>query len=340
MSGMANIARDVGVSISLVSKVLRDRMGKSSVRPELAERIRKRARELGYVPNLSARALVKGRQNVIGVFLSRHGQPGSGLVETTIDGIASELARTQQRMLLQFFHTEADFDACMAIAHLNLLDGVVLTGYPYFDVKEKLRTILARGVPVATVLDDPILPEIPNVGISQFEVGRVATQHLIESGCRRPVFLHAGSTVARLRFSGYQTALASAGLAYSPKLVSRMHSYEAKTVPERIRRLLSSGVPFDGVVAESDLQASFVLRTLFAEGKRVPEAIKVIGVDNSPICQFGAVPLSSVSGQDFKRARQAILLLNERIEGLPVRNQALTPVVMARESSGAVTADS
>lgn len=335
MSGMAEIAKDVGVSISLVSKVLSGRMGKSSVRPDLARKIHVRARELGYVPNSSARALVQGRQHAIGVFISRHGQLGSGLVEAIIDGVATELALTGQRMLLQFFHSEADFEDCLAIAHPNVLDGVLVAGCTYFDATAGYREILRRKVPLATLLDDPVSPEVPNVGISQHAVGRLATHHLIENGCQRIVFLHAGYSVAEQRFQGYRQALADAAIPYAAQRVCRMHSFEAKTVPKRIGMFLESGLHFDGVVTESDLQASMVLRTLWAAGKRVPEDVKVIGVDNSPVCQFGIVPQSSVSGQDFRRARLAVTLLNERIEGLPVRNAVLPPVVMARQSSGA-----
>ena len=149
MIRISDIAEDVGVSRSLVSKVLSGRMGRSTVRPELAAKIQSRARELGYVPNVSARALFSGRQSAIGVFISRHGQPGSGLVEAFIDGVADELAKSRQRMILQFFHDEAGFDDCLAVAHLSVLDGVVVAGGLYFDILPKIRTIRERGVPVA-----------------------------------------------------------------------------------------------------------------------------------------------------------------------------------------------
>jgi LacI family transcriptional regulator len=334
MVGIADIAKDVGVSMSLVSKVLSGRMGKSSVRPELAAEIHAKAKQVGYVTNATARALVTGRQNVVGVFISRHGQPGSGLVEALIDGVASELAKHQQGMRLQFFHSEPDFEACLAVAHRNILDGVVVAGAPHFDLTPKLQKILDQRVPVATMFDAPVSPEIPNAGLDQMEVGRIATRHLIEQNCTRPVFLRVAEPVASLRFKGYRRALEESGLPYRPELVCSLRTYEPTTVPRLIEGLLNLQVPFDGVIAESDLQSSAVLRTLLSAGKRVPTDIKLIGIDDAPVCKFGVIHLSSVSGQDRKRAELAVKLLKEVIEGHPPRSLTLPPVVMARESSG------
>lgn len=334
MVRISDIAAAVGVSRSLVSKVLSGRMGKSSVRPDLAAKIRATAKKLGYIPSASAKALFSGRQNVIGVFISRHGQPGSGLVEAVIDGVAAELAKTQQRMLLQFFHTVDDFESCMAVAHPSILDGVVVAGAPYFDFLPKLKEILRRKVPVATMLDTPIYSEIPNAGIDQIEVGRLATRHLLEQKCTRPVFLRVADPVASLRFIGYKKALEESGIPYCPELVCSLRTYEPKIAPRLIEDLLKRKIPFDSVIAESDLQSSAVLRTLLNAGMRVPKDVKLIGIDDSPVCKFGIILLSSVSGQDRKRATVAVKLLNEVIEGLPPRSLTLPPVVIARESTG------
>jgi transcriptional regulator with XRE-family HTH domain len=93
-----DIASEAGVSRSLVSKVLSGRMGTSTVRPELASRIRKIAQARGFVPNAAARSLHSGRQDCIAVFLSRHGTEGSALLERFLDGATRELARAGKRI--------------------------------------------------------------------------------------------------------------------------------------------------------------------------------------------------------------------------------------------------
>lgn len=333
MLRIADIAQDLGVSRSLVSKVLSGRMGTSTVRPELAQSIRDKATAAQYRPNASAAALSRGRQNVVGVFICRYGQPGSGMVEAVMDGVAGELARSQQRLLLQFFRDVADLETCLKAAHRNVLDGVLLAGFPRFDLQRPLRLLLDRQVPVVTMQEKAPLPETPNVGIDQAEVGRLATRHLIEQGCRRPVHLRLSATSPR--FKGYRQALQECGLPFRPELVCDARTYAAGAVPQLIGGLLARSVPFDGVLAASDHQASVVLRTLLAAGKRVPQDVKLIGVDDSPFCQYGVVALSSVSGQDRKRASLAVRLLREVIDGQPARHLILPPVVMARESTAA-----
>ena len=333
MIRISDIAEDVGVSRSLVSKVLSGRMGRSTVRPELAAKIQSRARELGYVPYVSARALFSGRQSAIGVFMSRHGQPGSGLVEAFIDGVADELAKSRQRMILQFFHDEAGFDDCLAVAHLSVLDGVVVAGGLYFDILPKIRTIRERGVPVASMFDVPIAPDVSNAGIDQTEVGYVATRHLVECGCRRPAFIRIARPEINLRFAGYRRALDEAGIAFSQDRICTLRTYEIAKLPAQIEALVRSGVPFDGIVAESDRQSATVLRTLLAAGIHVPRDVKVIGIDDSPVCGFTTIPLSSVSGQDRRRAALAVRLLIEEIDGKLPRHVLTPPIVSAREST-------
>lgn len=333
MVRLSDIARELDVSRSLVSKVLSGRMGTSTVRPELARAIRAKAKARNYRPNASAVAINSGRQNVIGVFIAAHGfgQPGSGLAEAVLEGVAGELARAQQRMMLQFFRTPADFEACLAMVHQSVLDGVVLAGNLEFTVRNKLRLFIERKIPMVTLLEEPLGPEFLNVRSDHQEVGRLATAHLIEQGCRRPVCLHVSSDSPGFR--GYQIALREHGLPFAPELTCKTRTFAPGCGPRFVGDLLAVGMPFDGVVAASDHQASVILRILLKAGKRVPQDVKVIGVDDSPYCRYAVVPLSSVCGQNRKRASLAVRMLNEVIAGKPARQILLPPVVMARAST-------
>lgn len=208
-----DIAAEAGVSRSLVSKVLSGRMGTSTVRPELASRIRSIAQARGFVPNAAARSLHSGRQDAVAVFLSRHGTEGSALVERFLDGVAGELARTGRRMELQFFHDEEDFHRnCLPAAVRSRVDGVLLGGSLYFDIAPAIAEIGARGLPVATTFGDP---GVPNASVSQEAVGEVAARHLLARGCRRPLLLPSlgfSGRIGERRLAGFREALAAAGV--------------------------------------------------------------------------------------------------------------------------------
>ena len=331
MVRISDIAYEVGVSRSLVSKVLSGRMGKSSVRPDLAEKIHAQAKKSGYVPNASARALVKGRQNVIGVFFHQYGQPGSGLVETVVCAISKELEKEHQTLLLKFLSNEEELDAALESAHRSVMDGVVLVGHRLFETSPSLSKIADRGLPVVSMTEKPLLPGASNVGIDPTEVGRIATLHLIDAGCRRIVHFETSSHSPR--GAGCRKAHQERGMEQDPNLALFTRGYASNAVPKLLGELLDSGIEFDGVVASSDAQAAIVMRMLIDAGKRIPEDVKVIGVDDAPFCPFCLVPLSSVSGQDHKRAAKAVRILLKQIEGAPAQSRLLPPLVVAREST-------
>ena len=333
-----DIAADAGVSRSLVSKVLSGRMGTSTVRPELAARIRSIARARGFVPNAAARSLHSGRQDAVAVFFSRHGTEGSALVERFLDGAARELSRTGRRMGLHFFHDEEEFRReCLPLAFRARVDGVLVGGTPYFDTAPALREVVGRGLPVATVFGDPVAPEIPNAGVSQEAVGEVAARHLLSRGCRRPLVLSSPGFAERIgerRLAGFRAAFAAAGAPVSEdRVVAIRRTYAPKA--DALARIVAAARRrrIDAVFCESDRGAALVLNALLAAGVRVPGSVKVLGVDDSPFCSFAALPLSSVSGREKERAADGVRLLDEAIGGGAPASVLQRPVVAAREST-------
>ena len=331
---ICDIASEVGVSCSLVSKVLCGRMGNSTVRPALAERIKSVAKLRGYVPNASAKALFSGRQNTVAVFVSRHGHPESDLTEKFIDGVVSELSKTNRRMLLQFFHDEEDFRAnCMPAAVRAVTDGAVVGGFPYFDIRPMLEAVIENGLPVATAFSNPISTCIPNSGVSQEQVGYCAARHLIECGCRRPLFFHVNEADGHLRLSGFRRMMAEAGLHFGGSQIYEIGSFDSEEASVRMAAPLLSKMKYDGIAAESDSAAVLMMNAMLAAGIRIPENVRVLGIDDSPLCRFTMVPLSSISGRDQERGARAIRLLDKIGEGGEPENEELDPVVVPRAST-------
>ena len=92
---------------------------------------------------------------------------------------------------------------------------------------------------------------------------------------------------------------------------------------------------FDGVVAQSDHQALGVLQELLHRDIKVPDAVRVIGVDDSPLCDASPVPLSSVSQEMTEVGRRAVDLLMKQIAGEPVKSVVVPPRLHIRTSTGA-----
>lgn len=328
---LKDIAREVGVSVSVVSKVLNNRLGSTGVRACTVREIHATARRLGYRKNASSMALLQGRHNVLGVYIHRLGMVGSGIIDSLLEGISEAARKHQQRQALSFYESTEEVLALCDAAHPSTMDGLLLAGIAHREVLDRLQSIRDTGLPIATVHDDPVGPGFPNAGMDQVWVGRMATEHLIERGARK--IAHIVNTADR--YQGYREALAAAGLPEVPSLVFPAHGrdYSHKIGEAAVKHLLANGVEFDGIVAQSDQEAVGCLNALFELGRRVPDDLRVIGIDNAPYCEFARVPLSSVSQEFHQRGFQAVEMLMAMIGGGEAESVRIAPVLHARQSS-------
>lgn len=329
--GMQDIARDLGISVSLVSRVLNNRLGTAGASPAMIKAIHKKALELSYRKNATATSLASGRQNAIGVFIHRHGVAGSNISSAMVEGIAAAAVRLHQRLVLQYYTTLPELSDLLPLAHGNAVDGLILGGVPHQHLARQWR-LVREDLPVVTIHADPIHPDVPNIGINQEEVIRLATAHLIERGCQRIALVSNGSEKWP-RAVGYRKALSEHGIAYDPDLVGAVDSYNADAGERAAAQWLERGVKFDGVVGQSDQHVAGVVKVLLRVGVAMPDQVKLIGVDNSPFCDFFVVPLSSVSQEEFRRGELAVQALMDLIDGKPAPSMTVSPVIYPRLSS-------
>ncbi len=329
---MKDIAERVGVSISLVSKVLSQRLGTTGVSEKTARRIREVAAELGYNRNASALALLRGRHSTLGVYIHRQGMLGSGYIDELLDGIASVAHSHRQRLSLNFYSTAKEILALSKDAHLGTMDGLLLAGIAHSETSERLSAIYRAGLPIVTLHENPFSPEIPNIGMDQDYVGQLATEHLISRGSRR--IAHIVNIGAR--FEGYQRALRKADILYDPRLIFEVElrgDFSHEVGVAAVRELRARGVEFDAIFAQSDQEGAGCINELSAHGVRVPEDVRVIGVDNAPFCDLLQVPLTSVSQEHRKRGQLAVQAIMALIDNEPVETVSLEPVIYIREST-------
>ena len=202
------------------------------------------------------------------------------------------------------------------------------------------RRIAARlqqaGIPVV-LLDRDIEPYPRRsahdlVGVDNRRIGHVLADHLLEQGCKRlHVVQQSGSapTVAA-RIAGVRDALALRGLALAAAAV---HAGDAAD-PGLVRPLLARGAA-DGVICGNDSTAAQVMRHLAALGRRVPQDIRVVGVDDLNYAKLLAVPLTTVRQPctAIGVAAHATMLSRIAHPELPARDVAVDFTLVVRQSS-------
>lgn len=331
MATLVDIAKELDISVSLVSKVLNDKLGTTGARPELIDSIRETATKMGYRKNSSAVALRLGRHNAVGIFIHHFGRPGSGSVDSLLQGLSAEAKQRNQRFILDYFEDAEEFLALKDFTNKSVMDGILLGGLPHEELKDPLLSLRASGMPVATIFDKQISPLLPNVSFDQIEMGRIATEHLIQQGCRNIAHI----VDFEERFEGYFTALAQNEIPLDEKLIYReggaVFSYDRGCRAAGF--LLDSKVSLDGMVTQSDEEAMGVMNVLMERGVRIPGDVRIIGMDNAPYCNFSQVPLSSVSQSGAQRGRIAFEMLMSLIDGKSVESVTIPPRLFIRKST-------
>ena len=203
-----------------------------------------------------------------------------------------------------------------------------------------LRVVQAlQKAGIAVVLLDRCLERFPGrsgfdlIGIDNHRAGALVTEHLLEAGAQRPVFLAkrgAGATV-HARSAGYYTALRGAGLPFAGAAF-----WGDPEDGGWIESVLEAERP-DALVCANDRTAASVMRHLLHRGLRVPEDVRVTGVDDVKYAQFLPVALTTIHQNCAEMGRVAMTVMLERLEN-PERPgvEVLTGFeLVVRESSGA-----
>ncbi len=331
---LKNIAEEAGVSVSLVSKVLNDRLGNTGVTEALAEKIRKTARDLDYRKNLSAESLRTGRHNAIGVLIHRHGEAGSGLTGNVMLGIAESAREHNQKLILNFFEKDEEFIEMSQTAHRGMMDGLIIGGALHPDLKDQIFEIQKRGLPVVTVFDNPIHPDILNVGMNQSTAMEMITRHLLDQGCRSVGTLSAHPQ----RTQGFLKAMKDRGISVDPKWVQDpgelKYTYQAGEAA--VKNWLATDSLPEGIAGQSDAHAMGIINSLNAAGIKVPEEVKVTGFDNAPFCEYARPAITSVSQAHEQRGKRTMELVLDLSKGKKAVNEEALPQLILRGSSGSV----
>lgn len=333
MASLKRIAAELGVSYTLVSKVLSGRLGTTGVSEKTRSLILNRARELDYVPNRLAVALKAGRKGAVGIFLHHIGCPGSDLSDRLLRGIADGLERSGFRMWLRFFTTDEDFFHACDTPLKREIDGLIVAGAHHAGLMPKFRELERHRLPVVSIFADLTSRSrktVTNVEINYEAQGYLATRHLLEQGCRR---LACFRTMEQ-RTEGFLRAHREARIKPNPRLIIRTEGFQFRHGQHSLARLHATGLSFDGLVCHSDAQAHGAINELLRFGTDVPGEVKVTGVDNSPLAEGCIVPITSVTSEMRKAGLKAVEMLLEKIEGRPAASSLLEPRLHIRNSSG------
>ncbi len=284
MASIRDVAKLAGVSPATVSRVMN---GTAKVDEDKKERVLKAIEETGFVPNEVARSLFKKSAKLIGLILP-------SIVNPFFTQLASAIEKTADangyRLLLcnTGSNVEKEKAAIQMLSAMNA-DGIILT-----TSSEVHEYIESCKIPVV-VTDRQVSKDVASAYIhcNHYLGGRLATEHLIECGCKNIVCIKGPQEVssAKERYQGYRDVCREQGIEEQTVCCD----YDFNEGMQASAELLEKYPQVDGIIACNDVVAISVYKILFKNGIKVPEQIQLVGFDNINLTELLSPEITTIA---------------------------------------------
>jgi LacI family transcriptional regulator len=308
--GLKDLAREVGVHVSTVSRALNPDSG-HPVAPELIEQIRKASKRLGYRQNLAAYSLKTSRSRTVGV-----------VVPDITDAVFPPIIRGIEDGLAQYGYVAilANTDGNTR-RHAKVLETMRARGVDGLILASVLRSDkpvshLAADLPVVTVsrrTDDPRFSSV--VHDEDDGIGRLIT-HLVSLG-HRDIACIAGPQTVSTGFNRYNAFLRHrdlAGLQTRPALVAFARAFNEAEGERCAEELLAAGRLFTAVVCANDRLAIGAISAFRRHNIACPSDVSVTGFNDMPLMDRLSPSLTTVRVQHHKAGFEAAGVIVDLIE--------------------------
>jgi DNA-binding LacI/PurR family transcriptional regulator len=332
---MADIARLAGVSTSAVSLALNGRTGVSS---GTRDRIVQIAEELGWYPNVAARALTGRPVSAVGIALSR---PARFLgVEpffmSFLAGMEGHLSRLGSSLLMHIAGSPAEeITTYRRWASERRIDGLVVMDLRVDDPRPKVIRDLA--LPSVVVGDPRYAGGLPSVWTADAVAVSAAVTRLVGLGHTLLARVSERSDLVhtRIRTEAFRRACLDAGLP-APCVVEADATSDGGR--QTTRELMARPRRPTAILYDNDVMAVAALGALRESGLAVPDDVSLLAHDDSLLCEITSPPLSALSRDVHAYGSHAAQLLLREIQAPGSAGSELdaTPVLVERGSTGPV----
>jgi DNA-binding LacI/PurR family transcriptional regulator len=334
MSTLKEMAASLNLSVMAVSKALRDA---PDISVSTKARVQAEARRRNYIPNRAAQNLRLRRSGLVGVVVP---QINHTYYSHLVWGVERQAEAVGLQVLLSHSLDQAE-NEMREVQKLIARQVEALLLVPAVRWQHRLATLeLIRSSGIPTVLLDAYpagaenFPRVSWVVCDDQRGVQIATEHLLQLGHREILFLAGpnGSSSSAGRFSGYQRALAAAGVAYSDTRVF-LAAKDIESGRKAMTQALSEKAPFTAVVAHNDSVAIGAVDALLQQGFRIPEDVSIIGFGDGVLAANFRVPLTTVRVPQMEMGETAVRLALDLQKGEPVQPRHLPVEIIVRAST-------
>lgn len=324
MATLRDVAREAGLNVSTVSRVLNNR---GYISEEARARVDSAMKKLHYRPNEIARSLRTQNSGLIGVIVPRLSHPyyasslhwlmkrfdSAGYHMLLFDSENNNDKLWQYLQYCESYHV----DAVVLMSNLIKMDKKKEFSFPLITVERE------RGWADALVQCDNL------------NGGRMAAEHLYERGCRNLIQI-AGANVPGIpsdrRMTGFIEMCDRLHVKHR-EFSTDEYQFDSGDYLLFIADILRRFPDTDGVFASSDMIAMNVEKAAKQLGLSVPEDLKIVGFDDTKIAEYAEPPITSIH-QDLPAMMSTVVeLLPKLIAGEEVQKETTIPVKLVKRGS-------
>ena len=316
---LKQIARELDVSISTVSKSLKD---STEISEDTRQKVKAFAKLYNYRPNNIALSLKNRKTKTIGVIIPdivHH------FFTKVINGIEEIALKRGYNVIVGLSNESFEKE----VLNMEMLANGSIDGFILSISKETLmqqdyhhfNATIDQGIPV--VMFDRIIDEIEcdKVIIDDFAGSKKAVEKLILNGCKNIGIITTKDyvSVGKLRTKGYLQALEDNKIQPKSGLILKVNdkliSEEAlEEIEKEIELLFKNNKDVDGIFAVNELYAITAMKVASKFNKKVPEDVQVIGFTDGVLSKHSNPSLTTVSQHALEMGKKAAELLIDRLE--------------------------
>ena len=305
-----DIAKQCSVSVSTVSRVLNDR---PDVSDDVRRKVRAAIKDSNYIPNNSARDLVRTKSEAIGLVVRGVSNP---FYTDIIQAIENTVTDAGFSLVMQQIPSCADeVQRAAVMEREKRLRGIIFLGgrFDYTPGDLAMLNVPFVCCSYSNQYGTLRVGEYSAVSIADEETARQAVDHLYDHGHRRIAALicrEDDQSISQLRYQGYRKALESHGIPLDEDLVMCTGTFDIRDAYEAVSRRLRQGADFTALFAIADSMAIGAMRALRDAGRRVPEDCSVIAIDGLELSAYIEPPLTTLCQPMEEMGRRSAQILS------------------------------
>jgi LacI family transcriptional regulator len=332
---LKDLAAELGLSVTTVSRAL---AGYGDVAEGTRLRVLRAAEEMGYVPDVTARRLQKGRTDTLGFIIPTSGPRFSDpYFSELLAGIGNEAARHNFDLLVSTRppDTPEEVATYRRMVEGRMVDGLLVVRTRVED--HRIGYLAQIGFPFVAFGRSDLEVDFPYVDEDGLRGLELVTQHLLDLGHRRLAFIAAPEDLmfCNYRRAGLETALERNNLVLKPEycIVSDLTQRGGHAA---MNELLDLSHPPTAVIACNDLMALGAISAAQKQGLVVGRDVAITGFDDIPQAEHSHPPLTTIRQPVYDIGRRICGMLVRLVRGeeLAERQVVLQPELIVRESSG------